>query len=123
MFILAHHLLVSTRSNADPETVLRTFYSTPILYINNLPLFPSHFLGGYFDRLQRPTCHSNWLNSRFEKIFNPVIGKALAKRPTLAKTRLEPSNFPDSTQINPYDLLLCYSDNNIEKVLEIITDI
>lgn len=119
MFLLAPHLLASTRSNADPETVLHQFYSTQIATVNNLPLYPSHFLGGYFDRLQRPTFHSNWLNSRFENIFNPVIGKALAQRPTLAKTKLEPPVFQDPAQINPYDLLLCYSEDNLDKLLEI----
>lgn len=41
MFIFAHHLLASTRSNADPETVLRQFYSTQISTVNALPIsFP-----------------------------------------------------------------------------------
>lgn len=88
MFILAHHLLASVRTNSDPETILRTFYATPILSIPDKNFTPANFLGAYFDRNQRPNNHSNWLNSRFEKVFNPVIGRALLQRTTLAKIRL-----------------------------------
>jgi len=123
MFILAHHLLASSRTNAEPETILRTFYATTILEIGNTTYTSSNFLGGYFDRLQRPTNHTNWLNSRFEKIFNPVIGRALVQRPTLAKTRMHIQHYPNAELVNPYDLLLCYSETNLEKILEVITDV
>jgi len=53
MFILVHHILASTRSNADPETRLRTLYATTILEIGAEHYTPSNFIGGYFDRLQR----------------------------------------------------------------------
>lgn len=121
MFILAHNLLASTRSNADPETVLRIFYSTQILRNGDVTYIPANFLGGYFDRNARPTNHSNWLNFRFEKLFNPVIGRALIQRPTLAKTRLVPQFYPDMNALNAYDFLLCYSESNIEKMFEIIS--
>jgi len=52
MFILAHHLLASSRTNAEPKTILRTFYATTILEIGNATYTPSNFLGGYFDRMQ-----------------------------------------------------------------------
>lgn len=65
MFILAHDLLASPRANVDPETVFRTFYSTTIVIVNNMPFNLAHFIGGYFDRLQRQTNHTNWLNARF----------------------------------------------------------
>lgn len=77
LMILAHHLLASVRANSDPETILRTFHSTIVTRVDNVPYTPANYLGGYFDRDQRPTSHSNWLNSRFEKVFNPVIGRAL----------------------------------------------
>lgn len=123
MMILAHHLLASVRTNSDPEVILRTFYSTPIISILDESYTPANFLGGYFDRNQRPTSHSNWLNSRFEKIFNPVIGRALLQRPTLAKTRIQPFSYPDIDNVDPYEFLLCYSDDNIEKIFEILTDV
>lgn len=72
MFILAHNLLASLRTNSEPETILRIFYSTKILTIHETHYTPSDFIGGYFDHAQRPTSHINWLNTRFEKIFNPV---------------------------------------------------
>lgn len=68
------------------------------------------------------TAFSGQQTTRFEKIFNPVNGKTLAQRPTLAKIRLEPLYFSYNYTLNPYDLLLCYFDNNLEKILEIITD-
>lgn len=77
LMILAHHLLASVRTNSDPETMLRTFYSTTVTRVNNINYTPANYIGGYFDRNQRPTSHSNWLNARFEKVFNPVIGRAL----------------------------------------------
>lgn len=72
---------------------------------------------------KRPTNHSNWLNSRFEKIFNPVIGRALVQRPTLVKTRMQVQHYINAESVNPYDLLLCYSEANLEKILEVITDV
>lgn len=122
MFILAHHLLASSRTNAEPETMLRTFYATNILQVGKTLYTPANFIGGYFDRLQRSTNHTNWINSRFEKIFNPVIGRALIQRTTLEKTRLQIQQFANAESVNPHDFLLCYSENNIEKILEIITD-
>lgn len=123
MFILAHNILANTRTNADPENILRTFYSTSILQIVEENYTPTNFIGGYFDRNARPTNHSNWLNSTFEKLFNPVIGRALIQRPTLVKARLVPPVYPDMNTINAYDFLLCYSESNIEKLFEIITDV
>lgn len=67
--------------------------------------------------------HPNWHTTGSEKIFNPVVCKALVQRPTLAETRLEPPNFADQVTLSPYDLLLCYSENNLEKIIEIITDV
>lgn len=113
---------LSVRSNADPETILRRFYATPIIQIDDQIYNASHFLGGYFDINQRPTAHSNWLNSRFEKVFNPVIGRALIQRPTLAKTRLTVPEHADYN-INPYDFLLCFSDDNIELLTDILSDV
>ncbi|KAL3282935.1 hypothetical protein HHI36_006093 [Cryptolaemus montrouzieri] len=121
--ILAHHLLASTRTNADPETILRTFYATTIVTVENVHYTPAHFLGGYFDINQHPSSHSNWLNTRFEKVYNPVIGRALLQRPTLARTRLTVPIFDQEEFVNPYDFNLCYSLDNIEKMFEIISDI
>ncbi|KAG8227153.1 hypothetical protein J437_LFUL001697 [Ladona fulva] len=113
MMILAHHLLASVRTNSEPETILRTFYAAPILTVNEVVYTPSHFLGAYFDINQRPTNHPNWLNSRFENVFNPVIGRALIQRPTLAKARMIPSAYDAPEDIDPYEFLLAFSEDNI----------
>lgn len=75
MLILAHNLLASLRTNADPEATLRTFYSSNIITVGEARFTPANFIGGYFDRNQ-PTSHTNWLNARFEKVFNSVVGRA-----------------------------------------------
>lgn len=67
--------------------------------------------------------HSNWLNSRFEKIYNPVIGRALLQRPTLAKAQFVPSEYDLESAVDPYELLLGYSLENVEKLVEILTDV
>ncbi|KAG5871096.1 hypothetical protein JTB14_035793 [Gonioctena quinquepunctata] len=121
--LLAHHLLASVRTNSDPETILRTFYATTILDIDRQTYTPANFIGGYYDIAQRPTSHSNWLSTRFEKVFNPTIGKALLQRPTLAKIRQAPFEYLTAEQIDPYEFLLCYSEDNIEKILELLTDV
>lgn len=123
MFVLAHHLLASVRTNSDPETTFRTFYATTILTIQDRNYTPANFLGAYFDRNQRPTNHSNLINSRFENVFNPVIGRALLQRPTLAKIRVTAYETADQENVDPYEFLLCYSDDNIEKALEMLTDV
>lgn len=123
MLILAHHLLASIRTNSDPETVLRTFYSTTILTVDNTNFTPANFLGGYFDVNQRPTSHTNWLNARFEKIFNPVVGRALIQRPTLAKARFVVPEFIGVESVDPYEFLLAYSQDNLEKLFEILSDV
>lgn len=123
MFMLAHHILASVRTNSDPETILRTFYATPILTTNSVNFTPANFLGAYFDRNQRPTHHANWINSRFETVFNPVIGRALLQRPTLAKIRLTPYDVDNIETLDTYEFLLCYSDDNVEKILEVLTDV
>lgn len=116
--ILAHHLLASVRTNSDPETILRTFYSTVVTTIDDVNITPANYLGGYFDRNQRPTNHANWLNTRFEKVFNPVIGRVLLQRPTLARCRLHPFEYPEPENVDIYELLLCYSEDNIEIIFE-----
>lgn len=118
--ILAHHLLASLRTNADPEETLRRFYTTVIATIDGIAYTAGHFLGGYYLLENRINCHPNWINVRFEKIFNPVIGRALIQRPTLAKTRL---SSPVYTDVDPYELLPGYSEENVEIILDILNDV
>lgn len=123
LMILAHNLLASLRTNADPEDTLRTFYSTTVLTIDNEHFTPAHFLGGYYLSNGRVTCHPNWLNTRFEKVYNPVIGRALIQRPTLAKTRLQSYEYDNPQSVDPYEFLLCYSEENIEVMFDLLSDI
>lgn len=121
--ILAHQIIASIRANADPAAVLRQFYATTVLTVGDEHFTPSQFIGGYYNAGNRCTSHPNWVNSRFEKIFNPVIGRALCQRPTLAKIRFVVPEYPHLDSVDPYELLLCYSPDNIEKLLEILTDV
>ncbi|KAK9871897.1 hypothetical protein WA026_015146 [Henosepilachna vigintioctopunctata] len=93
MLILAYHLLASIRTNSDPEEILLTFYATTILTMDDLTFTPANFFGAYLDRNQRPTNHINWIKSRFERVFHPVVGRVLLQRPTLAKIHMHPQEY------------------------------
>lgn len=121
--IYAHNLLASLRTNADPEETLRRFYTTVITTVDGIEYTAAHFLGGYYLSDNRVNCHPNWINVRFEKIFNPVIGRALIQRPTLAKTRLSTPTWLLQADVDPYELLTCYSEENVEILLDILTDV
>ena len=122
IFIRAHHLVASTRSNRDPDDVLVDLYSTPLININDpTPTNPNrvhtmrigNVFGTCYTHGNQAFTHTNWLNSKFEKVYNPVVGRALTQRPTFTRMPTTPQSAQSYDEINPYIYALNCDDDNI----------
>jgi len=115
-FILykAHDFVASTRANIDPPVAVRRLYRTQLCSYNNVIFRIGNIFGtSYNDAQGNPVVHPNWLNTAFEAIFNPVIGRALARRPTFARIILEPYVENVALDFNPYIYALSATADNI----------
>lgn len=112
IMLIAHNIIARVRGNAEPEDILRQFYQTVVTTIHNEDYTVAHFLGGYYRIGVLDYEHINWLNQAVEDLFNPIVGRALTNRPTLAKIRLTPVVIPVGGHVNPYALLLNYNQES-----------
>jgi hypothetical protein len=125
MFLKAHDLLASTRSNADPHNILNTWYNTIFLNITSTPPVSfklANFFGTNYDVSNTSHTHPNWLNEAVETLFNPVVSRSLSARPTYRKT---PISFPNQTSwdFNPYSYLLATDNDNIFNSIRFIDEV
>jgi len=115
MFLHAHHILATTRTNADPRTIMNLWYDT--IFFSHTGATPrdfkiAQFFGTNYTQAAAMHTHANWLNNCIETLFNPVVSRSLSNRPTY---RPIPIVFPSQGDynVNPYDYLLGSSDDNI----------
>lgn len=70
-------------------------------------------LGGWYRLENTNHIHTNWINMAVEELFNPVVGRALTNRPSLAKIRVQPANLGLAAACNPYSTLFNMSGDNL----------
>lgn len=125
LMLYAHQILASFPTNAQPNTVLVELFQQTLTTIGGSNYTISNLLGGPYLSQNETAIHENWLLTTFERIFNPVINRSLAQRPSLAKPHFSPITFDNYKSVNPYDYTLGYcleNKNTIMKMLKNISD-
>lgn len=122
--IAAHNEIATQRTAENNVSPLTSFYRTLITTIDDVPYPVNKFLGTNY-MLGNETCfhNNNWLNQAIEELFNPIIGRAITNRPSLARIRVQPLAFPDAQLVNPYVLSFNYSDTNVLAMIALIENI
>ncbi|CAH1106886.1 unnamed protein product [Psylliodes chrysocephalus] len=85
LMLYAHQILASFPTNAQPNTVLTELFQQILTTKDGCSYTISNLLGGPYVSDNDTRIHENWLLTTFERIFNPVINRSLALRPSLAK--------------------------------------
>lgn len=123
LMLYAHQVLASFPTNAQPNSVLVELFQQTLTVIDGSAYTISNLLGGPY-LFQNPTeIHENWLLSTFERIFNPVINRSLATRPSLAKPHFSPIIFDSYNSVNPYDYTLGYCLENKTTLMKMLKNI
>jgi len=126
MFLHAHHLLANTRTNIDPTVLMNKWYNTTFITMNSattpIQYKIANFFGTNYTDGTTSSTHFNWLNECITTLFNPVVGRSLAARPTF---RPHPVTFPSfpSTDFNPYTFYLASDAPNIFQTTRFIDEI
>lgn len=121
--IIAHNIIASLRKNQTPNEVLLGFYSTNVCQIAEVNNTVSEFLGGWHRLENSNRIHPNWINMAIEELFNPVVGRALTNRPSLAKIRVQPVNLGAIENCNPYSALFNMNADNLAALSAMVDNI
>lgn len=123
IMIIAHNIITSLRTNQTPDEVLLGFYATNVCQVAEVNYTVSECLGGWYrlDNVNR--IHPNWINMAVEELFNPVVGRALTNRPSLAKIRVTAANLGAVAACNPYSVLYNMTGDNLAALSAIMDNI
>lgn len=123
IMIIAHNIIASLRTNQTPDEVLLAFYQTNVCQLAEINYTVSEFLGGWYRLQNANRIHPNWINMAVEELFNPVVGRALTNRPSLAKIRVQPANLGAIAQCNPYSALFNMTGDNLAALSAMVDNI
>lgn len=123
LFFLCHNFLATVSSQADPTELLLRFYDTTLLQINGVDYKVSHLLGGPYSVDNDANQHANWLSDEFEAVFNPIVGRSLTTRPSLARLTLHRTNYASAADVNPYQYLIGCHTSNLVKIMMCLDNI
>jgi len=113
VFSIAHSIAASTRSNADPDQILSSWFESSIITSGNTNIQIGHFLGAGINNSGR---YENWFQSACIGVFNPVVLRSLSQRPTFQRiAHTAHSSLPAHT--NPYELNLNADSNNASNTM------
>jgi hypothetical protein len=113
IFSIAHSIAASTRSNADPDQILSSWFESPIVTAGNINIQVGHFLGAGISNSGR---YENWFQSACIGVFNPVVLRSLSQRPTFQRLSYTAHDSPP-THVNPYVLNLNADSNNASSTI------
>lgn len=102
IMIIAQIIIASLLTNLTPDEVLLAFYATNVCQVGEGNYTVSEFLGGWYRLENANRIQPNWINMAVEELFNPVVGRALTNRPSLAKIRVAAANLGPVLNCNPY---------------------
>lgn len=123
ILIIAHNIIASLRTNQTPDNVLLAFYNTIVCHVAELPYTVSEMLGGWYRLDNANRLHPNWMNSAVEELFNPVVGRALTNRPSLAKIRVAPAQLGPVLACNPYSAMFNMNGDNLAPLSAMMNNI
>jgi hypothetical protein len=119
LFYGAHHLVASTRTNKDPDDVIDDFMSQELIRFDSHDYTVSNYLGTWY----KSGHHRNFVNQDFLSFFNPIVGRALAQRPTFARMSFNREDLSSSPNETIYHCLLLASDENLTLSNTVVTAI
>lgn len=113
IMIIAQNIIASLRTNLTPDKDLLAFYATNVCQVGEVNYTVSEFFGGWYLPQNANRIHPNWINMADEELFNPVVGRALSKRPSLAKIRVAAANLGPVLNCNPYATMFNMTGDNV----------
>jgi len=123
MFLIAHHILASTRLNAEIHAIMHEFYTSVLFTVQGRNYTVSQAIGGPFTIAGEPHDHPNWIRDRIEAIFNPIINRTLVQRPTLARMCTNQPIWNNMNDVNPYDIMFGYTQSNEVKLINLLSSV
>lgn len=99
-----HHCMSPKQSHSRRSSTCILRYN--VCQVGEVNYTVSEFLGGWYRHENANRIHSNWINMAVEELFNPVVGRALTKRPLLAKIRVTAANSGPVLNCNSYSAML-----------------
>jgi hypothetical protein len=119
IFLIAHHMSASTRSNMDPDDIIANWLDHEVLTFGTNQVKVANFFGAMI------TGHGTYVNYLYETVtslFNPVTGRFLQSRPTFQRTETYTPNFSGYNEINPYELYLSSDAENSTIITKFIRE-
>lgn len=111
--IIAQNIIASLRTNLTPDEVLLAFYATNVRQVGEVNYTVSEFLGGWYRLENANRINCNWINMAVEELFNPVVGRALTNRSSLANIRVAAANLGPVLNCNPYSAIFNMTGDNL----------
>jgi hypothetical protein len=114
-----HNLMIETRANSPINEFKRKLANSIVFTVNNVQYNVSKVLGYLFLHENRCTLHPNFINQHFETLVQPATQRTY----TVGRTAFAPIKFTPLTcpeDVNPYDLLLNFSDGNFHNMLSLV---
>jgi hypothetical protein len=118
IYYISHQILATTRTNAEPLETLSKVYMTRILTLGTQQFTAGNYFGQNYGNT-----HTNWVNSDFEAVFNPIVGRALTQKPTFGKFVIHPTTIADNASFDIYTLALLADDTNVENMSNMVNSI
>jgi len=116
IFTIAHSIAASTRSNADPDTILSTWFDSDLSIAGQQTIKVGHFLGAGIVSSGR---YENWFQSACIGIFNPVVLRSLSQRPTFQRLSYT-AHDTHSDNMNPYTFFLNADSPNVSQTIQFL---
>lgn len=117
ILLYMHNLFSTMQTNVQSDELKRRFYDQVVLNIDDNSYRITNFIGGFYQGNDNLNHVNTWLSGIIDSIFNPALGRAHQRRPTFQTIHLRtPTVTPDT--INPYDILLCYDDDNQQSITQ-----
>lgn len=121
--IIAQNIIASFRNNLAPDEVLLVFYATNVCEVGEVNYTVSEFFGGWYRLENANRIHSNWINKAVEELFDPVVGRTLTNRPSLAKIRVAAANLGPVLNCNPYSAIFNMTGDSLAPISAMMDNI
>lgn len=109
IFLRMHNLLTELRAAVPVSEMIREFYSTQLISIDNVATTISHVIGGIFNANNAENDPQNWINRLIISFFAPACGRLHQNRPQLCPVQLNVQAI-EGLDFNPYDYMLGYDE-------------
>lgn len=120
LFLIGHVIMSSTRTNVSVSETIRRFHNTPVVTVDNVVYYVSHFIGGYYAHNQGTHLHDNWIYQLYASIVNPAVTRAHLQRQTLVHYEFTQQNYTPLT-FNSYDFMLNFNTDDFTTMMDLVS--